>query len=145
MIRIGIDVGGTFTDLTLLDGARAIHHKTPSTPAEPARAIETGLKELLGLAGAAAGSVGWIGHGATVATNMAIERKGAKTALLTTRGFRDVLEIARQTRPNLYDYRDVRPPPLAPRRRRIEIGERLDETGAELAPLDRAAVAAAGA
>jgi len=144
MIRIGIDVGGTFTDLTLLDGARAIHHKTPSTPAEPARAIETGLKELLDLAGAAAQSVDWIGHGATVATNMAIERKGAKTALLTTRGFRDVLEIARQTRPNLYDYRDVRPPPLAPRRRRVEVPERLDETGAVLTPVDAAAVAAAG-
>jgi len=145
MIRIGIDVGGTFTDLTLLDGARAIHHKTPSTPAEPARAIEVGLGELLALADAEAGDVDWIGHGATVATNMAIERKGAKTALITTEGFRDVLEIARQTRPNLYDYRVTRPPPLAPRRRRIEVAERLDETGAVLTPLDRAAVERAGA
>lgn len=144
MIRIGIDVGGTFTDLTLLSGATAVHHKTPSTPAEPARAIETGLRELLALADVAAGDVDWIGHGATVATNMAIERKGAKTALATTKGFRDVLEIARQTRPNLYDYRDVRPPPLAPRRRRVEIEERLDQTGAVLTPLAKADVEAAG-
>lgn len=144
MIRIGIDVGGTFTDLTLLDGDRAVHHKSPSTPAEPARAIETGLRELLALAGVAAAAVDWIGHGATVATNMAIERKGAKTGLVTTKGFRDVLEIARQTRPNLYDYEIVRPPPLAPRRRRIEVPERLDADGAVLTALDEAAVAAAG-
>lgn len=144
MIRIGIDVGGTFTDLTLLDGALAVHHKTPSTPAEPAAAIETGLRELLGLAGRPPSAVDWIGHGATVATNMAIERKGAKTGLITTKGFRDVLEIARQTRPNLYDYRATRPPPLAPRRRRFEVPERLDETGAVLTPLDADAVAAAG-
>lgn len=145
MIRIGIDVGGTFTDLTLLDGPLAVHHKTPSTPAEPALAIETGLVELLALAGRKAEDVDWIGHGATVATNMAIERKGAKTGLITTKGFRDVLEIARQTRPNLYDYSQTRPPPLAPRRRRIEIPERLDQTGAVLTPLDEPAVAAAGA
>ncbi len=144
MIRIGIDVGGTFTDLTFLDGARAIHHKTPSTPAEPARAIEVGLRELLALAKAEPADVDWIGHGATVATNMAMERKGAKSALVTTQGFRDVLEIARQTRPNLYDYRVTRPPPLAPRRRRVEVAERLDETGAVLTRLDEGAVEAAG-
>ncbi len=144
MIRIGIDVGGTFTDLTLLTGREAVHHKTPSTPSAPATAIETGLIELLALASAQAADVAWIGHGATVATNMAIERKGAKTALLTTRGFRDVLEIARQTRPNLYDYRDIRPPPLVPRRRRIEIPERLDHQGKVLTPMDEAAVARAG-
>lgn len=145
MIRIGIDVGGTFTDLTLLEGARAVHHKTPSTPSAPSQAIETGLRALLALAEVPAADVDWIGHGATVATNMAIERKGARTGLITTQGFRDVLEIARQTRPNLYDYRDTRPPPLAPRRRRIEIPERLDHTGAILAPLDEASVHAAGA
>jgi N-methylhydantoinase A len=144
MIRIGIDVGGTFTDLTLLIGDRAIHHKTPSTPKEPALAIETGLVELLKLANAEPDDVDWIGHGATVATNMAIERKGAKTGLLTTKGFRDVLEIARQTRPNLYDYRVTRPPPLAPRRRRIEIAERLDQHGGILTSLDEGAVTAAG-
>lgn len=144
MIRIGIDVGGTFTDLTLLDGLRAVHHKTPSTPADPSEAIETGLRQLLTLAGTQPGDVNWIGHGATVATNMAIERKGARTGLITTKGFRDVLEIARQTRPNLYDYHDIRPPPLAPRRRRFEVPERLDQTGAILTPLDEAAVTAAG-
>lgn len=144
MIRVGIDVGGTFTDLTLLDGDSAVHHKTPSTPAEPAQAIETGLRELLALAGVLPAAVDWIGHGATVATNMAIERKGARTGLVTTKGFRDVLEIARQTRPNLYDYEHVRPPPLAPRRRRLEVTERLDADGAVLAPLDMASVEAAG-
>ena len=144
MIRIGIDVGGTFTDLTLLHGACAVHHKTPSTPADPSEAIETGLRELLALADVEPSQVGWIGHGATVATNMAIERKGARTGLITTQGFRDVLEIARQTRPNLYDYREARPPPLAPRRRRFEVLERLDQTGAVLIPLDELSVTAAG-
>jgi len=144
MIRIGIDVGGTFTDLTLLQGARAVHHKTPSTPADPSEAIETGLRELLALADVEPSQVDWIGHGATVATNMAIERKGARTGLITTQGFRDVLEIARQTRPNLYDYRETRPPPLAPRRRRFEVPERLDQTGAVLTPLDALSVNAAG-
>ncbi len=144
MIRIGIDVGGTFTDLTLLDGHTAVHHKTPSTPDDPSEAIEIGLRELLPLASINASQVDWIGHGATVATNMAIERKGARTGLITTEGFRDVLEIARQTRPNLYDYRETRPPPLAPRRRRFEVEERLDQTGAVLTPLNEAAVAEAG-
>ncbi len=144
MIRIGIDVGGTYTDLTLLHGALAVHHKTPSIPADPAEAIETGLRELLMFADVTPSQVDWIGHGATVATNMAIERKGARTGLITTKGFRDVLEIARQTRPNLYNYRENRPPPLAPRRRRFEALERLDQTGAVLTPLDELAVATAG-
>ena len=144
MIRIGIDVGGTFTDLTLLQGAGAVHHKTPSTPADPSEAIETGLRELLALADVGPSQVDWIGHGATVATNMAIERKGARTGLITTQGFRDVLEIARQTRPNLYDYRETRPLPLAPRRRRFDVPERLDQTGAVLTPLDELSVTAAG-
>jgi N-methylhydantoinase A len=140
MIRIGIDVGGTFTDLTLLNGNQAIHHKTPSTPEEPARAIEKGLQEIMELAAAKPEEVSWIGHGTTVATNMAIERTGAKTALVTTKGFRDVLEIGRQTRPNLYDYRITRPPPLAARRYRIEVAERLNEEGSVLIPLDKTAV-----
>jgi len=144
MIRIGIDVGGTFTDLTLLQGTNAIHHKTPSTPKEPARAIETGLREILQLASVTPDQVNWIGHGTTVATNMAIERNGAKTALVTTKGFRDVLEIARQTRPNLYDYRVTRPPALAPRRNRVEVAERLDQDGSILIPLDTKAVTDAG-
>ncbi len=144
MIRIGIDVGGTFTDLTLLDGNQAIHHKTPSTPDEPARAIEKGLQEIMELAAAKPEEVSWIGHGTTVATNMAIERTGAKTALVTTKGFRDVLEIGRQTRPNLYDYRITRPPALAARRYRIEVAERLNEEGSVLIPLDTTAVEDAG-
>lgn len=144
-LRIGVDVGGTFTDLTLFDAASGAvrHHKTPSTPHDPAEAIVRGIAELLEATGRGGGEVAFLGHGTTVATNMLIERRGAETGLLTTRGFRDVLEIARQTRPHLYDYTVTRPEPLVRRAHRLEIGERLDWSGAELRPLDEAEVAAA--
>jgi N-methylhydantoinase A len=136
-LRIGLDVGGTFTDLALVDEAtgRITFHKVPSTPRDPSEAIETGVLGLLARAGGGAEEVVFLGHGTTVATNMVIERRGARTGLLTTRGFRDVLEIGRQTRPHLYDYTVKRPEPLVPRRRRIEINERMAAEGAMLRPL----------
>ena len=137
-VRIGVDVGGTFTDLVALDehNQTVVYHKTPSTPADPSLAIATGIAELLAQGGFNPSDVRYLGHGTTMATNMVIERSGARTALITTRGFRDVLEIARQTRPNLYDYRHPRPAPLALRRYRFEVTERLSPQGEVLVPLD---------
>ncbi|HEV7264008.1 MAG TPA: hydantoinase/oxoprolinase family protein [Falsiroseomonas sp.] len=144
-LRIGLDVGGTFTDLALVDEAtgRITFHKVPSTPHDPSEAIEAGILGLLARARGDAAEVVFLGHGTTVATNMVIERRGARTGLLTTRGFRDVLEIGRQTRPNLYDYTVKRPEPLVLRRRRIEIAERMAAEGTVLHPLDEAEVEAA--
>jgi N-methylhydantoinase A len=141
-LRIGVDVGGTFTDLAMVDDAtgRIAFHKVPSTPADPSLAIETGVRELLAQNAGAAADVAFLGHGTTVATNMVIERRGARTGMVTTRGFRDVIEIARQTRPHLYNYAIQRPAPLVPRRRRLEIAERLAADGTVLVPLDEAAV-----
>ena len=145
-LRIGVDVGGTFTDLAMVDEAsgRISFHKVPSTPSDPSAAIETGVRGLLAKDGAVADEVAFLGHGTTVATNMVIERKGARTGMVTTKGFRDVLEVARQTRPHLYNYAITRPAPLVPRRRRLEISERLSAEGAVLAPLDAEEVTAAG-
>jgi N-methylhydantoinase A len=141
-LRIGVDVGGTFTDLALVDEAtgRITFHKVPSTPADPSQAIETGILGVLQRAAGAPGDVVFLGHGTTVATNMVIERRGARTGMLTTKGFRDVLEIGRQTRPHLYDYAITRPQPLVPRRRRLEVHERLAAEGKVLHPLDEAEV-----
>ncbi|MBV9249418.1 MAG: hydantoinase/oxoprolinase family protein, partial [Acetobacteraceae bacterium] len=145
MHRIGFDVGGTFTDLTLHNTATgALHHfKLPSTPADLSDAIASGIGTLLCQAGVSPSAVGFVGHGTTVATNMVIEHRGVRTGLITTRGFRDVLEIGRQVRPNLYDYTVRTPVPLVPREHRIEMRERLDASGAVLQALDEDAVAAA--
>src|ERR1043166_8243361 len=98
MIRIGIDVVGTFTDLVAVDDATgaAQHFKLPSTPADAAVAIADGVASLLEQTGASGAAIGFLGHGTTVVTNLIIERRGTPTALLTTAGFRDVLEIGRQ-------------------------------------------------
>jgi N-methylhydantoinase A len=145
MYRIGFDVGGTFTDFTLHDTATGElrHFKVPSTPADPSEAIETGLRLLSADLNAAPAQVSFIGHGTTVATNMVIERRGAPTGLITTQGFRDVLEIGRQVRPHLYDYTVRTPAPLVPREFRLEVPERIDAAGDVLIPLDELAVAAA--
>jgi len=145
MYRIGFDVGGTFTDFTLHDTetGRLRHFKVPSTPADPSEAIETGLRPLLAELNARPAEVSFVGHGTTVATNMVIERRGVPTGLITTRGFRDVLEIGRQVRPHLYDYTVRTPPPLVPRECRLEVSERIDADGSVLIPLDEPAVAAA--
>ena len=127
---LGVDTGGTFTDFYLIadDGTVAVY-KRPSTPDDPARAILDGLAEM-------AAQPRDLAHGSTVATNAIIERKGARTALITTRGFRDVLAIGRQTRPRLYDLSPHREPPLVPDDLRFEANERLDHRGEVLQPLD---------
>jgi N-methylhydantoinase A len=139
-LRLGLDVGGTFTDIvaTDLDTGRAWTRKTASTPDDPSRAILTGTKDLLAEAGASGGDVVFFGHGTTVVTNMIVERKGDRLALITTRGFRDVLELGRQARPDVYDYRITRPEPLARRRDRFEVDERMSASGDVLVPLDLA-------
>jgi N-methylhydantoinase A len=129
--RLGVDVGGTFTDLVALSEGTLITAKVPSTPQDQSEgvmnAIETSDVE--------PGAVLALAHGMTVATNALLERRGARTALVTTEGFRDVLEIARQNRPALYDLTHDRPPPLVPRKLRFMISERMGPDG-EVSPLD---------
>ena len=138
--RVGVDVGGTFTDLYLLDEAsgNAVRHKLPSSPDRPHRAPITGLVEILEMAGAEPAEVAFVGLGTTVATNALLERKGAVTGLLTTRGFRDLLEIGRQKRPQVYDLFARKPPPLIPRERRLDVDERMAADGTVVRPLDAA-------
>ncbi len=135
---VGVDTGGTFTDFVVIDGDDIRVHKVLSTPDSPDRAIVQGLREL-GVLGRMATLV----HGSTVATNAVLERKGVRAGLITTAGFRDVLEIGRQTRPKLYDLRVTRDEPLVPRDRRVEVVERLDERGGVMTPLDEESVARA--
>ncbi len=127
---VGVDIGGTFTDLVLSVDGRLHIHKLLSTPHNPAEAMLAGLQAVGAVAGAR------ISHGSTVATNAILERKGARTALITTKGFRDLLAIGRQNRPVLYALQPQLPPPLIPREWCFEVPERLDYTGAVLTPLD---------
>jgi N-methylhydantoinase A len=139
--RLGVDVGGTFTDLVALVDGELVTAKVPSTPRDQAR----GVVHAIGVAGLDPGRVAGFAHGSTVATNALLERRGARTALVTTEGFRDVLEIGRQNRPALYDLTRDRPPALVPRELRFTVRERMGPDGV-LVPLDhdsvRAAVAA---
>ena len=148
--RVGVDAGGTFTDLCIFDESdgRVAVWKVASTPDDPSRGIVAGVEEALRRAspnGAArpATSVSYFGHGTTVATNALIQHRGVKTGLVTTAGFRDLLEIGRQKRPHLYDFFADKPPTLVPRDLRIEVPERVRHTGAIETPLDEAAVRAA--
>lgn len=145
MYRIGIDVGGTFTDFTLVNeqSGDVAFFKVPSTPHDPSEAINNGIQGLMAAHGIAAADIGHIGHGTTVATNLIIERKGAVCGLITTRGFRDVLEIGRQVRPHLYDYSVIKPPTLVPRALRREVTERVDAKGNVQMALDEDEVRAA--
>ena len=138
MFRIGVDVGGTFTDFTLANAVsgETLYYKLPSTPGDPSVAIVDGIAAMLGTHGIAPSDVSYIGHGTTVATNMIIEKRGVPTALVTTKGFRDVLAIGRQTRPALYDMSIRKPEPLVERYRRREVDERLDFRGDCVRPLD---------
>ena len=127
---IGVDTGGTFSDFMLMDGDTLVIHKVLSTPDNPARAVLQGLRHLRpDLTGVD------VVHGSTVATNSLLERKGARTALITTQGFEDILEIGRQTRPHLYDPLVRKPPPLVPARLRFGVAERLAYNGEILTPL----------
>ncbi|HKA55526.1 MAG TPA: hydantoinase/oxoprolinase family protein, partial [Candidatus Binatia bacterium] len=135
--RVGVDIGGTFTDLFLLsaEGEVAIG-KVLTTPRNPAEAVVNGLRALLREQGIAPATVTHLVHGTTLITNAIIERKGAKTGLITTKGFRDALEIGRERRYDIYDISLENPEPLVPRFLRREVNERLDNTGRVVTPLD---------
>ena len=134
--RIGIDVGGTFTDLVLVDESGApTFHKLPSTPKTPHVAPIDGIAQLLKIAKVAPADVDFVGLGTTVATNMLLERKGAPTGLITTEGFRDLLEIARQKRPLVFDPFTAKPKPLIAREHRLGVRERVSYDGKVLNPL----------
>jgi 5-oxoprolinase (ATP-hydrolysing) len=140
--RVGVDIGGTFTDFILLEGeAGALSlHKRLTTPDDPARGVMDGLRELLKGASATLGDCEEIVHGTTLVTNAIIERRGVETALLTTRGFKDVLEMGREQRYDIYDLFLEYPAPLVPRRWRVEVGERMTRDGKSLRAPDLDAV-----
>jgi 5-oxoprolinase (ATP-hydrolysing)/N-methylhydantoinase A len=143
--RIGVDIGGTFTDFVLLDesDSRIRLYKHLTTPDDPAIGALAGLAELVEAEGIDLGEVREIVHGTTLVTNALIERRGATLGLLTTAGMRDVLELGVEQRYDIYDLFLTFPTPLVPRRRRLEIPERMSRDGAILTPLDEGAVARA--
>jgi N-methylhydantoinase A len=134
--RLGVDVGGTFTDFVLIRDGREIHlHKRLSTPADPSIGVVAGLEEMSEKLGFAIGDVTHLVHGTTVVANALIERKGGRTALVTTEGFRDVLEIGREVRYDIYDLGIEYPPPIVPRDLRFELHERtLADGSVRIAP-----------
>ena len=131
---IGVDIGGTFTDFVLLDGATGglSLHKRLTTPDDPARGAMEGLTELLSESGVDLADCGTLVHGTTLVTNAVIERRGARTALLTTRGFADLIEMGREQRYDIYDLFLQYPEPLVPRRWRVEVDERMTRDGEAL-------------
>src|SRR5688572_13672077 len=143
--RIGVDIGGTFTDLVLLDsGGTCFSRKVPSTPANPADAVITGIELILADAKLKAGDVSEVLHGTTVGSNTLLQKVGAKTGLLTTKGFRDVLEIGRIRTPDMFDLTWDKPLPLVRRQLRREIDERIDARGNVLQAIDQDEVAKTG-
>ncbi|RSN11947.1 methylhydantoinase [Streptomyces sp. WAC 05977] len=144
-LRVGVDIGGTFTDLCVLDGTGVVAvGKVLTTHDEPARAVEEGLKRTLADAGLDAGDVEQFVHGTTLVTNALIERKGSRTALLATAGFRDVLEMRREHRYELYDLLIELPAPLVPRHLRFDVPERILADGTVHTGLDEEYVARLG-
>ena len=139
--RVGVDIGGTFTDIVFLgDGGQVLARKIASTPDDYSEAVLDGIKSGVAELGITAEMVSEVSHGFTVATNAIIEQKGAKTALITTKGFRDILEFRRNRIPRLYDLHYEKPPPLVKRQFRLEVGERLNFKGEVLEPLNKADV-----
>src|SRR3990170_6390216 len=136
--KLGVDIGGTFTDLTLIDvGGQGIHtHKVPSTPDSPARAVARGIIELMKRLGATPAAIGGFVHGTTIALNAILEYRGAKVALVVSAGNRDILEIARLAKHDHFNLLAAAPPDLLPRRHVIEVPERTDKNGREIDPLD---------
>jgi len=136
-LKVSADIGGTFTDIALfLPDGRLATRKVPSTPADYSVGVVDGMRSLVAELGLKPSDFAQIHHGCTVATNAILEQKGARTALLTTRGFRDVLELRRIRVPRLYDPLYVKPAPLAARNHRYEITERIDAEGSVVVPLD---------
>jgi N-methylhydantoinase A len=138
--RLGVDIGGTFTDVALEVGERRYSAKILTTPEAPARAVIAAIREVLREAALAPRDLSIIIHGTTLATNAIIERKGVKTALVTTEGFRDTIEIRHENRFEQYDVNIDLPPPLVPRRLRFVVPERVNAQGKVIVPLDEAAV-----
>lgn len=140
--RVASDVGGTFTDSIAYDAETRVItvSKVSTTPENRAKGTAEGLRKALALQGATGADVSYVGHGMTTATNAVIQRNGAKTAFLTNKGFRELLEIGRQNRPTLFDISVVRPEPLVPRELSFTAEGRLDHTGAELIPLNEGEV-----
>ena len=138
--RLAVDIGGTFTDIVLAVGARLFISKVLTTPRAPQAAVIEGTRRALAKAGLAFGDIDLIVHGTTLATNAIIERKGARTALIATEGFRDVIEIADEGRFDQYDINILKPVPLVPRELRFTVPERIDVHGAVRLPLDARAV-----
>jgi N-methylhydantoinase A len=137
--RVGVDIGGTFTDIVFLNDRGELHtKKTPSSVENYARAIVEGIEQVFREHDLGPDAVEEILHATTVASNAILEHKGAKTGLISTKGFRDVLELRRLRMPRLYDLRWEKPPDLVPRYLRAEVAERLDERGNVIVPLDRA-------
>ena len=136
--RIGEDIGGTFTDLIVVNSETGVFSigKTLTTPDDPSRAVETAIRETLGDFGVNPNEVEHLIHGTTLVTNAMIERKGAKTALMTTAGFRDSIEIGKETRYDLYDLMLEQPKPIVPRYLRFDVPQRSLADGSQHTPLD---------
>ncbi|RYF72761.1 MAG: hydantoinase/oxoprolinase family protein, partial [Comamonadaceae bacterium] len=135
--RLAVDIGGTFTDIVLDRGGQRFTRKVLTTPTAPEQALIQGSRALLEEAGATFVDVDVFVHGTTLATNAILERRGARTALLATEGFRDILEIGTESRFDQYDLRIELPKPLVPRDLRFTVGGRVAASGAELRPLDQ--------
>jgi N-methylhydantoinase A len=143
-VRVAVDIGGTFTDIVLMSDDGVLHEsKVSTTPADPSAAVIAGVRALLPELGIAPAAVAEVLHGTTVASNTILQRSGAATGLITTRGFRDVLEIGRIRMPEMFDLTWSKPRPLVPRRHRLEVGERIAADGAVVEPLDESGVVAA--
>ncbi|AYG64497.1 hydantoinase/oxoprolinase family protein [Rhizobium jaguaris] len=135
--RIGVDIGGTFTDLVLFgDGGETFFTKVPSTPAQPEEAVLTGIRQITETAGVAVSTVAEVVHGTTVGSNTLLQKVGAKTGLITTKGFRDVLEIGRVRTPTMFDLSWEKTVPLIARRYRMEVDERSTADGRILKEVD---------
>ena len=140
--RLAVDIGGTFTDLALEHPGGRHTIKVLTTPAAPEQGVLAGVARSSIRPGWRRRDIGIVIHGTTLATNAVIERKGARTALLTTQGFRDVLAMGNESRYDQYDLNIMLPQPLVPRHLRLPVAERLDNEGQVLVPLDEAAVRA---
>ncbi|MCE8471899.1 methylhydantoinase, partial [Rhodovulum sulfidophilum] len=145
--RLGFDIGGTFTDFVLHEGTTGALtlHKRLTTPQDPSEAALAGLDEILAMQGIGPGDLSEIIHGTTLVTNAVIERTGARTGLIATEGFGDILEMGTEQRYDIYDLFLPFPEPLVPRDLRLEVPERIDASGRVLAGLDEAALERAGA
>ena len=135
---IGVDVGGTFTDFSVFnqETGELFNYKDSSTPADPSRAIVKGVQDVLEIKHAEPGEVSYLAHGTTVGTNALIEKKGVRLGLITTKGFKDLMEIGTQRRPSLYNLRAQKPYPLVPSGLNCTVTERIRYDGTVETPLD---------